>query len=218
MRQAVSPREGARTDNRRSVTCCVGLGEGARDTSESKKVSKDVREKVEGALEALGYSVTVGDVASRCGISLLDAERALQALAIDSGATLSVSSEGEILYKFARNFRSVVRSKSLAIRLEPAIQKTKAVGAYLVRVGFGTALIASIAIVFAAIVVIATSSRSNDRDNRSSASFSPGFRLSPFDLYYPYWDPYYYRYVTEMIREREKRERRESTCLNQITK
>ena len=184
----------------RSVLCLAGLsnpGSSLRDSSESKKVSKDVRQKVENALERLNYSVTVGDVASACGISLLDAERALQALAIDSGAALSVSQEGEVLYQFSKNFRSIIRSKSIAIRLEPQIKRAKDTGAYLLRVGFGTALIASIIIVFAAILVIATSSRSNDRDNRSSSSVGGGlgFRLSPFDFYYPYWDPYYYRYV-----------------------
>merc|ERR1712157_91744 len=55
--------------------------------------------------------------------------------------------------------------------------------------------------VFAAIIVISTSS-SSDRDNRrssSSSSLPMMFRISPFDLYYPYWDPYYYRRRRERL-------------------
>ena len=180
---------------RRSPCVCLA-GSAANsfdDKSESRKVSKDVRQKVENAVERLNYEVTVGDVASACGLGLLEAERALQALAVDSLGTLKVTDDGEILYAFGKNFRTVVRSKSIAIRLEPGIAKAKATAAYLVRVGFGTALIASIVIVFAAIVIISSSSKDNDNRRSSSSSSLPMFRLSPFDLYYPYWDPYYYR-------------------------
>ena len=183
---------------RQAVCLASNLSGAFDDKSESRKVSAEVRQKVERAVEKLDFEVTVGDVASSCGLSLPDAERALQALAVDSLGTLKVAEDGEVLYSFGRDFRSVIRSKSLAIRLEPRIAKAKATAAYLVRVGFGTALIASIMIVFAAIVVISTSSR-DDRDNRRSSSSLPFFRLSPFDFYYPYWDPYYYRRRQERI-------------------
>ena len=182
------------TERRSGLVCRAGFSSKvAADKSESGQITKEVREKVERGVESLKYEVTVGDVASTCGISLLEAERALQALAIDSSGTLSVTGDGEILYKFRKNFRSLIRSKSLAIRLEPAIEKTKSTAAWLVRIGFGTTLLASIVIVFAAILVVISSSR-NDRDNRGSyRSSGPSFFISPLDFYYPYWDPYYYR-------------------------
>ncbi|KAL8213820.1 hypothetical protein R6Q57_003269 [Mikania cordata] len=66
---------------------------------------------------------------------------------------------------------------------------------YLIRVTFGTALIASIVIVYTTIIAILTSSSDEDnRGRRRGRSFDSGFSfyLSPTDLFW-YWDPYYYR-------------------------
>lgn len=42
------------------------------------------------AVDACGGRVTIGDVASRAGLKLAEAERALQALAADTGGFLEV--------------------------------------------------------------------------------------------------------------------------------
>ncbi|KAJ0792052.1 hypothetical protein HanOQP8_Chr01g0012961 [Helianthus annuus] len=68
-------------------------------------------------------------------------------------------------------------------------------GEYLIRVSFGTALIASIVIVYTTIIAILSSSSEEDnRGRRRGRSFDSGFSfyLSPSDLFW-YWDPYYYR-------------------------
>lgn len=62
---------------------------------ESTKLRSDVRQRVQDAIEALRYEVTVGDVAARAGISLAEAEEALTALAADSLGTLKVGSTTE---------------------------------------------------------------------------------------------------------------------------
>ena len=51
----------------------------------------DVRERVSTAVESLNGRVTVGDVAGRAGVSISDAEEALNALAADTQGTLEVS-------------------------------------------------------------------------------------------------------------------------------
>lgn len=62
------------------------------------------------------------------------------------------------------------------------------------RVSFGTALIASIVLVYTTIIAIISSSREEDNRGRRGRSYDTGFTfyLSPTDLFW-YWDPYYYR-------------------------
>jgi hypothetical protein len=66
------------------------------------------------------------------------------------------------VYSFDRNFKSTLRNKSWLQRLRPVWQKAQSVGAYLVRVAFGSALIVSVLVVWLAIVAL-TSGRDNDR-------------------------------------------------------
>lgn len=165
---------------------------------ESDKLPTDLRKRAMEAVDSLGRRVTIGDVASKAGLELKEAQKALQALAADTDGFLEVSDEGDVLYVFPRDYRAKLAGKSFRLKVEPLFDKTKAAAEYLVRVSFGTALIASIVVVFSAIVVL-LSSRS-DEDNRGSrrgsrSSFSTGSTFyfgSPID-YFWYWDPYYYR-------------------------
>lgn len=61
-----------------------------RGKVESESIPQALRRRVEGAVEALGGRVTVGDVAARAGASLEDTERTLNALAADSQGVLQV--------------------------------------------------------------------------------------------------------------------------------
>ncbi|KAI7747527.1 hypothetical protein M8C21_016729 [Ambrosia artemisiifolia] len=134
---------------------------------ESDKLTMEVRRRTMEAVDKCGRRVTVGDVAGMAGIKLIEAQRALQAIAADTNGFLEVSDEGDILYMFREDYRSKLASKSLWIKTEPLLEKLKSSAEYLVRVTFGTALIASILIVFTTIIAILTSSR--------------------------FWDPYYHR-------------------------
>ncbi|KAG5068500.1 hypothetical protein JHK85_000877 [Glycine max] len=135
---------------------------------ESDKLPSDVRKRTMDAVDGCGGRVTIGDVASRAGLNLNQAQKALQALAADADGFLEVSGEGDVLYVFPKDYRSRLGAKSFRIKAEPFFEKAKAAGEYLIRVSFGTALIASIVIVYTTIIALVTSSRR-------------------------YWDPYYYR-------------------------
>lgn len=58
---------------------------------ETDKLPSDVRNLAMEAVDYYGGSVTIGDVASKSGLKLDEAERALQALAADTGGFLDVS-------------------------------------------------------------------------------------------------------------------------------
>ncbi|KAG0597910.1 hypothetical protein M758_12G030100 [Ceratodon purpureus] len=160
-----------------------------------------VRDSTMKAVDELGRRVTVGDVASRAGLKLTQAETALQALAADSGGFLEVSDEGDVLYVLPKDYRSNLTSKSLRMKYEPLLEKLKAIAEYAIRVSFGTALLASIVIVYTTILVILSSGGRSDDDNRgnrggyqSQRYNNPGFSMyiSPADLFW-YWNPNYYR-------------------------
>ncbi|XP_034914552.1 uncharacterized protein At5g03900, chloroplastic [Populus alba] len=175
------------------VTKTMGIRPGS--VVETDKLPSDVRNRAMEAVDACGGRVTIGDVASRAGLKLNEAQKALQALASDTDGFLEVSDEGDVLYVFPKDYRSKLAAKSLRLKFEPLYEKGKAAAEYLIRVSFGTALIASIVIVYTTIIAILSSSRDeNDRGRRRSRSFDTGFMfyLSPTDLFW-YWDPYYYR-------------------------
>ncbi|CAA0837835.1 Uncharacterized protein - chloroplastic [Striga hermonthica] len=161
---------------------------------ESDKLPSDVRKRAMDAIDSSGRRVTIGDVASKAGLKLNEAQRALQALAADTNGFLEVSDEGDVLYVFPKDYRSKLAAKSFGIKIEPLLEKGKMAVEYLVRVSFGTALIASIVLVYATIIAISSSSRDSDDRGRRGRSYDSGFTfyLSPTDLFW-YWDPYYYR-------------------------
>eukprot|EP00884_Botryococcus_braunii_P020460 jgi/Botrbrau1/7098/Bobra.0165s0120.2 len=164
---------------------------------ESTKIPSKVREKVEAALDRLGPSVTVGDVSAAAGVTISQAETALNALACDTQGTLEVSSTGDVIYSLPRDFRSILRNKSLLLRLAPAFKTAQNIAGYITRVSFGTALVASVAVVWAAVFALLTTQQS-DRDDRRGGQVVY-YQRSPFstiinltDLFW-YWDPYYYQ-------------------------
>lgn len=169
---------------------------------ETDKLPSAVRDRTIKAVDTLGGRVTIGDVAGKAGLKLNEAEKALQALAADAGGFLEVSDEGDVLYVFPRDYRAKLAAKSFRMRFEPVLEKSKAVAEYLIRVSFGTALLASIVIVYTAIIAILSGKSEEDNRGRRGRSydpglgrsFDPGFNIfiSPSDLFW-YWDPYYYR-------------------------
>ncbi|KAJ6792920.1 uncharacterized protein M6B38_114035 [Iris pallida] len=162
---------------------------------ETDKLPSDVRNRTMAAVDSCGGRVTIGDVAGRAGLKVSEAERALQALAADTGGFLEVSDEGDVLYVFPRDYRSKLVAKSFRMKVEPLLDKVKAGAEYLIRVSFGTALIASILLVYTTIIALISSRSDEDnRGRRGGRSYDSGFTVffSPSDLFW-YWDPYYYR-------------------------
>ncbi|XP_065878149.1 uncharacterized protein At5g03900, chloroplastic [Euphorbia lathyris] len=162
---------------------------------ESDKLPVDVRKRAMEAVDSYGGRVTIGDVASRAGLKLNEAQTALQALAADTDGFLEVSDEGDVLYVFPKDYRSKLAAKSFRMKIEPLVDKAKSTAEYLIRVSFGTALIASIVIVYTTIIALLSSrSEEDNRGRRGGRSYDSGFNFyfSPTDLFW-YWDPYYYR-------------------------
>lgn len=162
---------------------------------ETDKLPSDVRKRAMDAVDACGGRVTIGDVASKGGLKLNEAQKALQALAADTNGFLEVSDEGDVLYVFPKDYRAKLAAKSFRIKLEPFVEKAKSAAEYLVRVSFGTALIASIVLVYTTIIALLSSRSDEDnRGRRGGRSYDSGFTfyLNPADLFW-YWDPYYYR-------------------------
>jgi len=173
---------------------------------EVTKLPAKTRDGVLSAIEQLGNKVTVGDVAAKTGLKLSEAEAGLVALASDTLATLQVSDKGDVVYVFPDNPRAAILAKSFRLRYEPLLKKIQNGFGWLLRVSFGTTLIASLVIVFAAIqVVIATAQNSSENNNRSSSRGmggmgmgGPRFFFNPMDMFL-YSNPSYNR-------RREKKE------------
>eukprot|EP00210_Caulerpa_lentillifera_P001845 g1774.t1 len=145
---------------------------------QSTKIPSSLREKVEKAVERQGYRVTVGDVSGAAGVTLSEAEDALQALAADSLGSLEVSNEGEVVYVFASDFRNVIRSKSFWIRMEPTMKRTKETLATIGRIAFGVLFVTTVIAVWVAILF--SSSDDKDRDRKDSSR--GGMFINVFDI------------------------------------
>ena len=65
-----------------------------------------------------------------------------------------------------QNFKAIIRGRSLLLRLEPAIKGATKAAEYVLRVSFGTALVASVALVTLTVVALLTAASSSDRDDR----------------------------------------------------
>lgn len=152
------------------------------------------------AVEKLGYRVTIGDVASQAGLDIKLAEQNLLALASEAGGHMQVAESGEIAYLFPRNFRDILRNKYWRLRFQEQVSKVWNFIFYLVRISFGIYLMASIAIIFAAILVIIValnSSRDGDGGN-SGGDWMPTGGGMGGNWFFFFWPDYYdrrsYRY------------------------
>jgi hypothetical protein len=75
---------------RASTDVATGLRPGS--VVESDKLPTELRKRAMDAVDASGGRVTIGDVASRAGLKLTEAQKALQALAADTEGFLEVYS------------------------------------------------------------------------------------------------------------------------------
>eukprot|EP00612_Vaucheria_litorea_P006217 CAMPEP_0171479992 /NCGR_PEP_ID=MMETSP0946-20130122/5783_1 /TAXON_ID=109269 /ORGANISM="Vaucheria litorea, Strain CCMP2940" /LENGTH=494 /DNA_ID=CAMNT_0012011085 /DNA_START=121 /DNA_END=1605 /DNA_ORIENTATION=+ len=158
------------------------------------------------AVEKSGKRALAQDISAMAGVDLNQSKKNLQILASLTGGNLEVTNDGEIVYNFPENFRSILRNKSTAFKLQENFKKIWPLLFYCIRISFGVFLIISLVIVFTGISVItSTSDREDDRRNGRSGGFSGGispfsFGISPLDFFY--YRPYYGYYSTP-IEERQ---------------
>ena len=87
---------------RKTIYAMIDLGDLSKDPP-SESVLK--------AVEAAGCRVTGADISSTVGLSLAESQAAVSTLALLTSGSLQVSSEGEIVYVFDRNFRNILRAR-----------------------------------------------------------------------------------------------------------
>ncbi len=163
------------------------------------------------AVEQLDYRATVGDVASRVGLDVKQAQQGLFALASDAGGHLQVAETGDIVYQFPKNFRAILRNKFLRLRLQEWWEKVWRVLFYLIRISFGILLIVSIVLIFVTISILLLyfrSSRDSDGDGGGGGDSGGGFFFFPYfwfgDIFW-WFDP---GYDSTRQRQRQKQRKR----------
>lgn len=150
------------------------------------------------SIETLNYRVTVGDVASHAGLELNLTQQGLLALASDAQGHLQVSDEGEVVYLFPKNYRTILRNKYWRIAFQEKWAKIAKFLFYLVRISFGIVLIISIILMILAIIAIMIAANSSRDDNNSSSRrsggsfFIPHFWISP-DIFWIFTPDYHYQ-------------------------
>ena len=143
------------------------------------------RAQVIDAVEQLGLRVTVGDVASQTGLSLVDARHEIQGLAQAADGHLQVSERGEIAYAFEPNFRSILAQKARRSKLEVYRRWIWQAFLYSLKISFGIILLVSIvlALIVIALLIAASSQGSSDRrsgrGSRSSRGYGGGYFGGP---------------------------------------
>lgn len=157
---------------------------------------------VDAVAEASGERVVASDVATRAGVSLSQARKDLTALASLSKGDISVSKDGDLIYEFPSDLKGTLSSNSSKYKAVQLFEKIWPRLFWGIRVSFGVALVASVALIFSTLLFINSSSSSDDRDDRRGG-FDRGFSgggiywgPSPFDIFY--YRPYgYYGYYGE---------------------
>ena len=145
-------------------------------------------------------AVIASDIASAAGISLSQARKDLTTLAALARADLAVTNDGELIYSFPENLKSVLAQNSAKYQVLQYVEKAWPLVFWFVRVSFGVALLASLVAIFSTIIFIPSSSSNSDerrRDDRGGGMFGGGFGgywgPSPFDVFF--YRPYgYYGY------------------------
>jgi hypothetical protein len=144
--------------------------------------------------------VVASDVAASAGVSLSQARKDLTALATLSRGDIAVSRDGELIYSFPNNLKGVLASNSAKFKALQQIRKVGPVAFYVLRVGFGVTLLASLVAIFSTIFFLSQSGSSSDddrrRDNRGGGFGGGGMRMggmwgpSPLDFFF--YRPYGY--------------------------
>ncbi len=84
-----------------------------------------------------------------------------------------MSDAGDLLYCVPKDFKSIVAAKSFWLRVSPLLSTATSAAQYIVRVAFGTTLLASIAAVYASIFLLMATAQSRQSFLCSFVFMSP---------------------------------------------
>ena len=148
------------------------------------ELSQDVMK----AVETLEYRVTAGDVATKTGLNIAQAEAGVLALASATQAHIQVAETGDVAYEFPRQFRATLRNKYWQLRWQETWKKIWSALFYVIRISFGIMLILAVVTVFVAIIAIQIGMQQRDDDNGGGYS-GGGFGFNPWlwigrDMFY----------------------------------
>ena len=161
-------------------------------------------EKFLKAVEKAKYRGTATDFASIGGLDIRDAEKEATALTALVDGELEVTSSGDLIFNFDRNFRRILSTRSNLQRMKDIWARFSPILFYLLRVGFGVALVTSLVLIYTTIIVAISSSSSRDDENRERRQGSANnynmmmntnyyFGPNLFDFFY-FRPRYYYGY------------------------
>lgn len=146
----------------------------------------DVPEPLLKAVESLSRQPrqTIPDIAAASGLPLNTAQIEAAKLAALVAAPIDVTDAGDLAYRFPRDVRAALRSRSFRASLRMALRTILPPLFAIGRAAFGALLFLSIIITFVAIAAISSSSSSDDDRNNSRSSFMPTRIFTPniFDL------------------------------------
>ena len=91
---------------------------------------------------------------------------------------MAVTNDGDILYSFPRNVRSILQQRSLGQKVRTTYAAASPFLFYLLRASFGVALLASLLALGSAFVVVSSSSRSSDDDKGNGNGRGRGFSFN----------------------------------------
>jgi hypothetical protein len=158
-----------------------------------------LREKLETPPESILRAVenspakrrlSVSDAAALAGVDLIKARNGLMTLATLTGGDLEVTNDGDIIYSFPENFRTILAQRSLGQKLSSVYNTLFPFLFFIVRASFGIALLTSLAILASTFIFVYSSSSSrsdDDDDNRGNQRRSVSFSMGAFDGVFDYF-------------------------------
>jgi len=154
-------------------------------------------------VEELGGRVTRADVLE-AGVEAKGLEREMLQLARTTGASVSVNSQGELLYEFPSDLSRALAASSAMARGQQLWRKAAPWLSYAGRVLFGMSLLATVTVLYSAVVIMLSTSARENRDGSRSTVISQNnfsmwfgsdmfFWLTPRPYgYYSYYGGYMY--------------------------
>ena len=190
---------------RHSLTSQFSLTESLSDLRRNLDVPP---EAILNALDkvSLDKELSAGNVAASAGVDLDTTRASLMTLSTLVGGDMLVTNDGEILFKFPKDFRLILSQRSGGQKIRNAYSVLAPYFFYILRASFGIALLTSLAILASTAVVVMNSSSNNqdseNRNKRNDNAFgsSGGFPSMNFNGFFDvfFFRPYYGYYYSDV--------------------